>query len=490
MLSIAFIMAFVVAAVSMIIGIFIYSEVSSGIEQTFEPLLITETDSTEYTRLVPIVHAYDESFETKDGGVGEQPYRQIPDISLTSGNFTAGNQYLIIFKSEMSQHSGFSDFPNLFTRSLHGDTEFIGSEMSLELQQGATSAGHTYNYFTVWTAVEGEDLTMQFKSDSSRAVSARHTSISAIELEEFIEGEDYFFETRVASDSLSTTFTATNPSITLTTNGSDDWWVFGNSGFSDIGDFIQAESRINLDDTTLTPHHIQQGEDQITDKQLFYLTRVYTPSAGSHTFEIESRVHTGTVGIREYSSIFAINLDKFGVHEIFYLSDIQSIGNTGAAYETEAGTVTIDPTQATDVFAQSFVQSDTISGSCCSYMRQQVADVSPTGNVENATKDRHWGGLDIISWAASIIINLDSATKIDLDVGAFGQSGCCGPTSNVHDISIVAFTMSAKVLEYEDQTPEAFSRADSIAFTILAIIPITLFFGLFTILSPRIDGEI
>lgn len=43
---------------------------------------------------------------------------------------------------------------------------------------------------------------------------------------------------------------------------------------------------------------------------------------------------------------------------------------------------------------------------------------------------------------------------------------------------------------YESQTPEAFTRADAIAFTILAIIPITLFFALFTLFSPRVDGEI
>jgi hypothetical protein len=62
--------------------------------------------------------------------------------------------------------------------------------------------------------------------------------------------------------------------------------------------------------------------------------------------------------------------------------------------------------------------------------------------------------------------------------------------NKVIDNQLVAVSMSAKVFEYEDTTPEAFTRADGIAFTILAIIPITLFFALFVILTPRIDGEI
>lgn len=43
---------------------------------------------------------------------------------------------------------------------------------------------------------------------------------------------------------------------------------------------------------------------------------------------------------------------------------------------------------------------------------------------------------------------------------------------------------------FESTIPEALSRTNTIAFTVLGILPIVMFFALFTVLSPRVDGEI
>ncbi len=42
---------------------------------------------------------------------------------------------------------------------------------------------------------------------------------------------------------------------------------------------------------------------------------------------------------------------------------------------------------------------------------------------------------------------------------------------------------------FETQVPEQFAQADSIALTVLGVLPVVLFFALFTVLSPRVDGE-
>jgi hypothetical protein len=209
---------------------------------------------------------------------------------------------------------------------------------------------------------------------------------------------------------------------------------------------------------------------------------------------------TPETGTREYGSIFAINLDKFGVHEINYVPIVQNIGASGSDFDADpplhidepvnpVGTVTIDPTQAIDVFVQSYLLSDTITSGGV-YMRQQVGVIDAPIDQNGGFGARDWSGSDILGRVLSTIINIDSPTNVDVDVGAFGQLGCCGDTSSVHDITLVAMTMSAKVFEFEDTVPEAFSRSNTIALTVLGILPIVMFFALFTVLTPRIDGEI
>ena len=167
--------------------------------------------------MAQIPHTFVEQ-TTAQTHTGDTMYKDISGASISSGSFTTGRKYLLIFQSQVQGQFSSSD---IGMRSVHGSTEFTGSELKFE---ESPPSFYPYTWFTVWTAVASEDLTMQFAtSNSGQTVTADQLSITAIEIsEELTENTDWFFDSRTASDSLSTTFTATNPSVTFTPSGSDD----------------------------------------------------------------------------------------------------------------------------------------------------------------------------------------------------------------------------------------------------------------------------
>jgi hypothetical protein len=91
----------------------------------------------------------------------------------------------------------------------------------------------------------------------------------------------------------------------------------------------------------------------------------------------------------------------------------------------------------------------------------------------------------------SIISSSYSATLLNTDVDStlnFGSGSLLGGAF----LKAIAFDLEVGVASppiYEDQVPESFAQANSIALTVLGVLPVALFFALFTILSPRVDGE-
>ena len=381
-----------------------------------------------------IPHTYVEQ-TTKQTHTGDTNWTDISGASISSGSFTTGRKYLLIFQAEIT---GSNTFSNFSVKSLHGSTDFT-SAMNLEVQ--SPDVYYPYTWFTVWTAIDSEGIKMQFKTDSSaQTVKADQISITSVEIsEDLSENTDWFFATRTASDTLSTSFTATNPSVTISTNGTDDWLIITVSQINPASNTVNYESRINLDGSTLTPLHSQEGEDTTNDLQMHFLTRVYTPDNNSHTFTSDARVDSGTAGTREHSSIFALNLNKFDVHADSYiaLDSSQDSNDTLATSPTQENTATIVPNGLGDVFIMSFMifDSDTIIKD--TKIRQQVSnsDQPPSQTSDDYSHLMTYDETDQLSWNIITMESLSSSTVIDMD-----SSNDAG-NYNLRDLQIVAFTM-------------------------------------------------
>jgi len=514
-LSLAFILAFVGAGVALLIGIIIFSQVQDDMLQTFgDPLLITETNSTEFTSTTPISHAYDE-VTTTTTHTGDTLFTTIPNLSLSSGNFTAGDQYLVMFHGDV-EGDDFANAGNSFNganyniKSRHGSTDFAGSEMSFSHRAGAGT--FQYHYFTIWTAVSGEDLTMQFKNEfSAREFEADQLSITAISLEDFIENEDWFFDVRTTQDTLQCIvfsasacdptgdWTQTNPSITFTTNGSDDWLVMASSNIHPQSRSNEMQTRINFDNTLFTPEHRVAGDDSEKDRQVHFLARVYTPSATSHTFETEASQDIAqnvtpptafpNLGTRDYSHIFAINLDKFEYHADNYIATVTVTSTSG--YGTQSNSMMVDPPNTIDTFIMSYAIHDNLSPSNSdprNRMQVDNTDEPPTQTTDahiykalengNSGADRHF-------YSQLTMENLAGMVMVDVDVDS---TNAFVPQHELVDNQLVAFTMSAKTFEFQSQVPDSFNQASNIAFTVIGIVPVALFFFLFAIFGGR-TGE-
>ena len=78
---------------------------------------------------------------------------------LASGSFTVGKQYLLVV---FVRHAGNSSSANSSLRVQHGSTTFDDSDHTYEYS-GDSARPWSYTWFTVWTAVSGEDIDLQFK---------------------------------------------------------------------------------------------------------------------------------------------------------------------------------------------------------------------------------------------------------------------------------------------------------------------------------------
>jgi hypothetical protein len=149
--------------------------------------------------------------------------------------------------------------------------------------------------------------------------------------------------------------------------------------------------------------------------------------------------------------------------------------------------MTVDSPSAEDTFIMGFqINQQGISTSSNSDPRSRMQIDNQDIWIEGTSPSINNKGLAGTSQTLTTMItmeNLSGSTTVDIDtLNSFIRKEL--------DTQLVALSMSAKVFEYEDQIPEAFSRSSSIALTVLGILPIAMFFALFAIFSPRVDGEI
>jgi len=364
----------------------------------------------------------------------------VPGTEITSGNFVAGRKYLILARADMGSGSSSVEAD---VRLAHGSTEFSGSEYFNEPQSPSSSV-LDYFYWTVWTAVATEGVKLQFRSDDGITITkADQIVIIAIELsEELVEGVDWHFNEVIASTPLTTAFTTTNnASVTFTPqNANDDWLVFGVGQNFAGGASNQLEARV-VHGADVTPLVSEEREVNSSDKKLQSTMRVYNLPATGQTFTQQSRIDEGIAtpnDTREYSSVFAINLNKFKARNSEYNAATINLGNP--AFGTLFNSLAITPVNAGDVIGFGYVirVGAVTSNAMNARLQTDNVDTPPTQTADDYIKALFYDTKDQQKVTMFTIDNLTAVAHI-FDWEGNGSTG--GQSGQAQDRSLVLFTL-------------------------------------------------
>jgi hypothetical protein len=252
---------------------------------------------------------------------------------IASGSFTAGKKYLIL---AMVQHSANSAVGSDI-QVMHGSTAFADSRQVFAIDDLWTP----YFWWTVWTAVSGEDINFQYQAVStSMSAFLDDIIIIAINLSDNVtENTDWFYAERSTDDALTTSF-LDGASITLTPGAaSHDWLVLTNAQFgANAASWISRIGRSGEASSSL-PEARRELNSGSTFNQAS-LARVFTLGASSNTFK-EQAAEAATNVTRLHSRVFAIDLNKFRNHAFAYTEADTALSATN--YATLLQTLPITP---------------------------------------------------------------------------------------------------------------------------------------------------
>ncbi len=363
-------------------------------------------------------------------------YTDIIGATIDSGNFTTGNKYLILLDGYIRMDG----VTRMDIQALHGSTVFPDS---IQLGDRVGFEWATYSWFTVWTAVSGEGIKLQWKSSSANNdLRMDEYSLISIEIsEDLTENTDWFYDNVTASTALTTSWsTSNNAEITFTPSETSDWLVMTNDVLHTTSITSNYEHRINSTGTIteVQPEISREGESS-SEELVKHLYRPYTLDAESNTFTAESRNDAETSGTREFSKVFALNLENFVDNEYTWIEAQKAY--TGLVFNTNLDSDTITPTSEGDFFVTAGYVLDTpdISGFYTDH-RIQVdnIDLIDGTTAEDYQKYNPADLTDEIRYSQTSILNLDtSAHTIDSDAGCF--FGCS--SRQAEDRNIVVFSM-------------------------------------------------
>jgi hypothetical protein len=120
-----------------------------------------------------------------------------------SGNFTTGDKYLIL---AMAQFGLSSSFQMVRLRVVHGSTAFDDSEQ--EFANSSSTRRTPYFWWTVWTAVSGEDINVQYCGNVAQGPTAALDFIVLVAInlsDDVTENTDWAYAERATDDALTTT---------------------------------------------------------------------------------------------------------------------------------------------------------------------------------------------------------------------------------------------------------------------------------------------
>lgn len=294
-----------------------------------------------------ITHAYDED-TTGRQTTTSTTYVDVPNMSIASSAFTAGEKYLIVAAADLDNSNVAA---NSDIQVVHGTTAFAQSEWSMQPNTVAPNALH-YQWWTVWTAVSGEALKMQYRLTGSGTAGVDLPTLLVIKLTgDLVENTDWHWSgDQVADTSIVGSDTATNnASITFTPGTANDvWLVLSHSRVISTSTVSPSGSKIirTGEASTTGPYNLVEGEDP-DDDYIHFLAGIYVLGAASNTFTEKSYGLAAGAGTRKSSSIFALNLSKFkNVAHSFDNTNTNVTQVATGVYATQTATTSITPTVA------------------------------------------------------------------------------------------------------------------------------------------------
>jgi len=377
--------------------------------------------------------------QTTEQTTTSSTYVDVPGTEITSGNFVVGRKYLIIARADIS---GGDSGVECDAKLVHGSTDFPGSRYFNE--PVSSTARLDYFYWTVWTAIASEGVKLQFRSDDGATVMrADQIVITAIEIsEELREGIDWSFDEVIASTALEIPWSTTNnASVTFTPQvAGQDWLVFGVGQNHSGAASNQLEARV-VHGADVQPIVSEEREVEQVDEKLQSTMRVYNLPATGQTFTQQSRIDEGIAtpaDTREYSSVFAINLNLFKAQNSEYNASGINLGNP--SFGTLFNSLAITPVNAGDVIGFGYVIR---SGSVTSNImnaRLQVdnVDTPPTQTADDYTKALFYDTKDLQKVTMFSISN-QTAGLHTYDWEGNGSTG--GQSGQGQDRALVLFTL-------------------------------------------------
>lgn len=378
-------------------------------------------------------------------------FAAVTGIAQASSNFTVGEKYLIIATAQ----TGAATTVWTDIHVLHGTTAFEGSLVTLAMLDATQK--ETYSFMTVWTAVSGEGLTMEFRGNPSSGASnntVNFVSLLSIQLSSTLtENTDWFFNESTADQALTTGSTQYDGgSVTFTPGtASQNWLVIAHANYTRSSTGAAVQTRINRDTgTSLTPLAIQvpNNSGHIANATI---ARVYSLPASSTNLKEQSMCTNGAIVTRTYSCILALNLDKFAAYGQAYTDGDFTYTQTAIATPDELQTCSITPTQASDVWILAYHGFDKAVASYSNQLRVQVdGSDQPSGQttaalVFNAGHTGNSAGDECPRMLSTMVASMTAAAHtIDLD-GAVSSTTSSPSAQQRQLVAIQLYTVDSQV---------------------------------------------
>lgn len=263
-------------------------------------------------------------------------------VSIVDTQFTAGHEYLLIAVCNVKGSSGVTDKGMRF---VHGTTptlfEDAQARMDPTVSDERLSVGFMHRFTQPGTR---ETIKLQIALlENSGTITNMYSSIIAIDLADFTENTDFYWNEATGDATDAASFTS-RASVTFTPNGTDKWLLIGQATW-DIGATGTNFSILIRDsvgptfygDTAPLGYPSQDTNDQYP---FIYWVGV-TPSNASHTFAVQTQSSTSQTVLS--TRILALNLAKFSQSEIAYTAASDTPATDGS-WETEAS---VSPTPST-----------------------------------------------------------------------------------------------------------------------------------------------
>jgi len=362
-----------------------------------------------------------------------ESYVDVTGATISNTNLTTGDKYLLMVYAQFDYSVSNSHFD---VQVIHGSTAFADSNANLDQLDTVI-----YPWWTVWTAVSGEDIDLQYRCNaSSKTLGCDNVVMIAINLSDLTENTDWYHSVDSTSTTLvsGTWSTSNNASVTFTPAEASDWLVISKSRHDIATTGTQYMSRINSsgDVTDTAPLSSVEGENS-SNFYINTLHRVFALTAVSNTFTEQSQTDSNPFGsTRETSEIIAINLEVFDAHDSDWTEAEVTLSSTDFA--TEVASVTLSPSTATSIVSIGMFAHDTAAAGVYGKGRIQVdgTDYPATQTSDAYQLNNSLDGTDEFPFNFLSIASVSSGARtVDLD--ASSEAG----TTPAEDRSLVSFTM-------------------------------------------------